>query len=298
MNRRHGHTKYFFIVSLLGSLYLLVEAGLHLFGRSVCVSDGCGLVARIARFGDLSTILIGFMALGFLALSSGLNLRRQSGLLDSVINLALIAALAAEGFFVGYQIFWLPDVCLFCLSVFGLILTLGLLRWVAGWKEVAAGFASFALVLCFVGLVLAPQGTALPSDKKMILFYSEDCRHCSEIKEEISKSKFDVTPVLVREYTPTLKNLGIDSVPTLFVNGKYEKLILTGKEAIRHYLGACQPSEKPIPSNSGAPVSKKRPPVESGISGFVPPLSPLGAPNPVFNPSNDEGLCKENQKCD
>ena len=160
MNGRQGHTKYFFILSVLGSLYLLVEAGLQVFGRSICVSEGCGLVARIARFGDLSTVLIGFMALGLLALLSGLNLRRQSGLLDSAINLALIAALAAEGFFVGYQIFWLPEMCLFCLSVFGLFLTLGLLRWVAGWKETAAGFAAFALVLCFVGLVLPPRGTA------------------------------------------------------------------------------------------------------------------------------------------
>ena len=153
------------------------------------------------------------------------------------------------------------------------------------------------VVLCFVGLVLPPQGTALPSDKKMILFYSEECRHCAEIKEEIEKSKLDITPVLVKDYTATLKNLGVDSVPTLFVNGHYEKLILTGKEAIRRYLAACQSSEKPIPSGSDAPASKKDHPRirEFRTSG---PLSPLGAPNPIFNPSTDEGLCKENQKCD
>ena len=236
MNERHGHIKYFFIVSVLGSLYLLVEAGLQLFGRSVCVSEGCGLVAQMARFGDLSTVLIGFIALGLLALLSGLNLRRQSGQLDSAINLALIAALATEGFFVGYQIFWLPEMCPFCLSVFGLFLILGLLRWMAGWKETAAGFAAFALVLSFVGLVLPPRVTAIPSDKKMILFYSEECRYCSEIKEEINKNKLEITPVLVKDYTPALKSLGINSVPTLLVNGRYEKVILTGREAIRRYL--------------------------------------------------------------
>jgi hypothetical protein len=299
-NRKDKHSSAlpFFIVSLSASLYLLAEAGLLVFGRSLCVSEGCGLVTRIARFGDLSMVLIGFMALGFLALLSGLNLRRPRGPLDSIINLFLIAALAAEGFFVGYQIFWLPEVCLFCLSVLGLFLILGLLRWVAGWKETAAGFAAFALVLCLAGLVLPPQGTALPSDKKMILFYSEDCRHCSEIKEEIHKNKLEITPMLVKDYTAALKNLGIDSVPTLFVNGKYEKLILTGQEAIRRYLADCQVPEKPIPSGSEAPVTKKRASKESGISGSGLPLSPLSAPNPLFNPSTDEGLCKENQKCD
>ena len=298
MNGRHGHTKYFFIVSVLGSLYLLVEAGLQIFGRSVCVSEGCGLVAQIARFGDLSTVLLGFIALGFLALWSGLNLRRQSGLLDSAINLTLIAALATEGFFVGYQIFWLPEMCLFCLSVFVLFLILGLLRWVAGWKETAAGFAAFALVLCFVGLVLPPRGTAIPSDKKMILFYSEECRHCSEIKEEINKNKLEITPMLVKDYTATLKSLGVNSVPTLFVNGRYEKLILTGKEAIRRYLAACQSPENPIPSVSNTSTSKKISIPKPEVSGSTLPLSPLGAPNPIFNSSTDEGLCKENQKCD
>ena len=57
----------FVILSVLGALYLLVEAGLQVFGRSICVSGGCGLVAQLARFGDLAMILIGFMALAFLA---------------------------------------------------------------------------------------------------------------------------------------------------------------------------------------------------------------------------------------
>jgi len=288
----------FFIINLLGALYLLLEAGLQVFGRSTCVTEGCGLVAQLTRFGDLLIILIGFFALAFLALLSGWNLRRQSGQLDLVINLVLIAALAAEGFFIGYQIFWLPEVCLLCLSVFGIFVFLGLLRFLAGWKEVAAGFAAFAVVLCFVGFVLPPRGTALPSDKKMVLFYSEECRHCSEIMEEIAKNKLDIHPVLVREYTATLRNLGIDSVPTLLVNGRYEKLILTGKEAIRRYLAVCQSSEKSIPSVSVSPASKKESSSKSGGSGSLSPLSPLGAPNPIFNPSTDEGVCKENQKCD
>ena len=298
MNVKRVSETLFFIINLLGALYLLLEAGLQVFGRSTCVTEGCGLVAQLTRFGDLLIILIGFFALAFLALLSGWNLRRQSGQLDLVINLVLIAALAAEGFFIGYQIFWLPEVCLLCLSVFGIFVFLGLLRFLAGWKEVAAGFAAFAVVLCFVGFVLPPRGTALPSDKKMVLFYSEECRHCSEIMEEIAKNKLDIHPVLVREYTATLRNLGIDSVPTLLVNGRYEKLILTGKEAIRRYLAVCQSSEKSIPSVSVSPASKKESSSKSGGSGSLSPLSPLGAPNPIFNPSTDEGVCKENQKCD
>jgi hypothetical protein len=255
-------------------------------------------VGRITRFGDLSTVLIGFLALGLLSLLSGLTLRGPSGLADSAINLVLITALAAEGFFIGYQIFWLPDLCLFCLSVLGIILILGLLRLLSDWKAAAAGFAALAVVLCFVGLVLPPRGMALPSDKKMILFYSEDCRYCKDIKKEIDQSKFDITPLLVKDYTGTLKNLGVDSVPTLYVNGRYEKIILTGKEAIRRYLIACQSPEKPTPSGSSAPASIKKSGSKSGgsVSGSTP--SPWSATNPIFNPSHDEGLCKDTQNCD
>jgi hypothetical protein len=298
MNKRQVGTTYFFILSVLGSLYLIGEAGLQVFGRSICVSQGCELVGRITRFGDLSMILIGFVALGPLTLLSGLNLRRQKELIETAINLLLIAALAAEGFFFGYQIFWMPEVCLFCLSVLGIFLTLGLLRLLSDWKGGTAGFAAFAVVLLFVGLILPPPGTALPSDPRMILFYSEDCRHCTEIKKEIEKSKLDIKPLLVKDYTATLRNLGVDRVPTLYVNGHYQKLILTGNEAIRRYLAAGQPSEKPTPSGSGSPNLTQRSPAGSGISDSVLPLPPLGLPNPIFRPSNDEGVCKEDRKCD
>jgi hypothetical protein len=298
MKARPVGSKSFFYLSILGSLYLLAEAVLRLFEKSLCVSEGCRIVDRLTRFDDLLIILIGFLTLGCLALLSGLNLRRQNGLLDSTINLALIAALAAEGFFVGYQIFWLPMWCLFCLSVFGIFLALGLLRLWGGKKEIAAGFAAFILVLGLIGLTLPPPGRALPSEPHRILFYSKECKYCWEIKAEIDQTRLEVTSVLVEEYRSALKSLGIQSVPSLLVNGPNEKLLLTGKEAIRRYLAACQSPGKTVFIESKRPILNKRSSKGSGESGVKGNLSPLGAPNPVFNPSADEGLCKENQKCD
>jgi hypothetical protein len=298
MNQRRVSTTFFFILSLLGSLYLLGEAGLQGVGRSICISEGCALVGRVTRFSDLSMILIGFFALGLLALLSGLNLRRPKVLFDSGINLALMAALAGEGFFIGYQIFWLPEVCLFCLSVFGIFSTLGLLRLLSDWKAATAGFVVFAVVLCFVGLVLPPQGIALPSDKKMILFYSEECRYCEEIKEEINKNKLDITPVLIKNYSAILKNLGVDRVPTLLVTGRSEKLILTGKEAIHRYLFAGQSLKNSSSSWSALAPSPKKSNSKPPDSDALRSHSPWGSQNPMFKSSDEEGACQENQKCD
>jgi hypothetical protein len=129
---KQGNPVVFFIVSVLGALFLLAEAVLQAGGRSLCVAEGCGLVISLARFGDLSIILAGLAALALLGLLSALNLRRRRGLLDFGINLLLIAALAAEGFFLGYQTFWLAERCLICLGVFGIFFALGLLRLLEG----------------------------------------------------------------------------------------------------------------------------------------------------------------------
>jgi hypothetical protein len=78
----------------------------------------------------------------------------------------------------------------------------------------------------------------------------------------------------------------------------YEKLILTGKEAIRRYLAACQSSGKATPNVTEIPAPKKESTSKSGDFGLVWPLPHLGGPNILFNPSTDEGVCKEEQKCD
>jgi hypothetical protein len=76
------------------------------------------------------------------------------------------------------------------------------------------------------------------------LFYSKDCKHCSEIMKDLEEKKVTVTHLTVAEYAGFLKNMGIEHVPTLMVNDPYQKIFLTGKDAIRQYLSACAESKK------------------------------------------------------
>lgn len=294
MNAKYLSAVLFFIVSLLGALYLLVEAILQLQGTSICASEGCRLVAGLTRFGDLPAVLGGFGALSLLSVLSCLNLRSESGFRAQFINNMLIAALAAEGFFLGYQIFWLPTVCVFCLSVLGIFVTLALLRLPSARNAMFAGFGAFVAVLAALALVLPPGGAVFPRDARHVLFYSPDCKHCKEIRKEIEASGLSVEHLLVREYAGTLRSLGVEHVPTLFVNGPYEKILLTGNEAILRYLAACKaarPSGERRPS-SLPPVSLPKTTTPSLL--FLPP----DGPDSLFNPPADEGLCKEEQKCD
>jgi hypothetical protein len=94
--------------------------------------------------------------------------------------------------------------------------------------------------------------------------------------------------------------MGIEHVPTLMVNGPFEKVFLTGTEAIRTYLSSCQP---PAASSSQA-VKKAKPALESKQSdpsrpaGQLNLLVPPIGPDQIFNPRPDDGLCKEDVKCD
>jgi hypothetical protein len=299
-NRRDG---VFFIFILAGALYLLVEAVLQWTGRSLCATEGCRMTLQLTRFGDPFMVLGAFLALGALGLLSGLNLKRPSSVRDTLINLGLIAALAAEGFFVGYQLFWLPEVCLFCLSVFAVVLLLALLRWFSGWKEIGYGFAAFALILILPALVLPPPGKAFPLDRTMVLFYSDDCKHCTEIKAEIKKRNLDIPFIQVKEYGRELKGLGVEGIPTLWVNGPNEKLLLTGKETIRRFLDTDLHPEKVPPSALRPWISEEGKTKKGGTTQLRPPASTalppsVPYPNPLFHPSPEDQACRQEQKCD
>lgn len=299
MNRIHVTSRLFVIASALGSLYLLLEAVLQSFGKSICATEGCKIVTQYTRFGDLAMVLLGLGTIALITALAAQGTRSVNEVRDRIINFLLVVSLAGEGFFVGYQLFRLHAVCVFCLSVFGIFLVLGVLRMLAGHREVLAGFGSLLAVLGLFYLILPAEGPAIPLGQKYILFYSADCKHCTEIRKELDENKIMVAHVLVKEYSLLLRNLGIEGVPTLMVNGPSEKIFLTGTEAIRQYF-FCKPESAHAPKRSqkapSAAGDNKKP--ADHATGRFDLFAPATTPNPIFNPLPDEGLCKEDTKCD
>jgi hypothetical protein len=290
----------FIIISSLGSLYLLTEAVLQTQGKSICTSAGCAVVAQYSRFGDNAIVIPGLVVLVLLALLTAKDLRTASVNRERIVNMLLVAALAAEGFFIGYQHLWLSTACLFCLSVFGIFVTLGALRLIAGHQEVLAGFGSLAVLYALFFLVLPAGGSALPQDRQYILFYGSDCKHCAEIRKELEDRHLDVLHVAVKEHAAMLRSLGIEHVPTLLVNGAAEKVFLTGNDAIRRHL-ACGPGQKSpetrtLSGRSGS-ASQRAPAPPAGSPDRTLNLFAPSGQNPLFNPLPDDGMCKEDVNC-
>ena len=269
-------------------------------GKSICSAEGCQLVTRYARYGDVSIMLFGILLFSGLFLLSLRSLKRDNPALNNTINLILVASLASEGFFTGYQAFRVHAACVFCLIVFGFLFVLGLLRLLSGHRELFAGYASLIAVFGLFYLVLPVQQTvALPSDKKMVLFYSEGCKYCAEVLKAIDESKLQADHVVVKEYTGFLKSMGIESVPTLYVNNNSEKIFLTGRDAILAYLACKRTGTATKPAKTEKKLQPNR---ENKVSGQGDGLNleHLGGQVETFTlviPSSNDDACKSEENC-
>jgi hypothetical protein len=291
--------KIFLAAAVLGALFLVAELIFQSFGQSLCQTEGCRVVSRQTRFGDSSILLIGLITFTALALFSFLAIYRNKIQFEPYIDLILVVSLAGEGFLAGYQAFRIHTVCVFCLITLGFFLVLGILRFLYGEKKVIAGFLSFVCVFALFYLIL-PAGSAVRfPDDELILFYSKDCKYCAEVMEEIRANKINAAHLLVGDYAGFLKNMGIEHVPTLFVNKRNQKLFLTGKEAIDQYL-FCKREQV---TKEFAPPAKirsdKKPQSREKAGVSVPSELPVPdqIPSLLIQPS-EEGMCKENEKCE
>ncbi len=286
----------FTAIAFLGALFCLAEIIFQSFGKSICPTEGCSLVSGHSRFGDISILLIGLAAFSLLALLSYIALHRNGASSGKYIDLILVVSLSAEGFFVGYQVFRLNTLCLSCAIIFCFFLALGILRLLYGSKEVIAGFISFAAVFSLFYLVLPASGPLRLPAGELVLFYSEDCRYCSEVMKRIEADKIQVSHMKVREYSGLLKNIGIEHVPTLLVNKKNQKLFLTGRDAIYQYLFVDTSGQMQKDATMDASVrTEKKPPARQGKSpqGRDLPKLPKDSPLQFFIQPADEGVCLE-----
>jgi uncharacterized membrane protein len=289
----------FLTVAALATVFVLTEIIMQYFGRSICFSEGCKLTAQYARFGDISILLTGFAV--FFSLTAFAYLNRKAGRpgIERLINLILIVALAGEGFFMGYLAFRIHTICIFCVIVFGFMVTLGVLRTLSGEHDVLAGFAALAAVFA-MHYVILPAGVTvnLPAKDRLLLFYSKDCRHCAEIIRELEEKKISVAHLPVSQYGQYLKSVGIDSIPTLMVNDPNEKVFLTGENAIRRYLSACRDTGKPAAKTGQKAKARRKASAPARGNGatvdFFNQPSLLISPD---QPAADDGLCKEDQIC-
>jgi hypothetical protein len=293
--------KLFLGVSIAGALFILMEMILRSFGRSICANAGCTVVAHSARFGEISILLVGFLTFSVLIVFAIMSRYFYKPVSEKYINFTLVVSLACEGFFTGYQAFRVYTPCIFCLIVFGALVTLGLLRLLSREQEVIVGFAAMAAVFSLFYLILPAESmVTIPNREQLVLFYSKECKYCEQVMKELEESRMPADHVLVTGYAGFLKSMGIEHVPTLYVNNKNEKIFLTGKDEIERYLTyqatAIKATNKP--NKSALQVQKTTRSAEADSVTSTNELFGLhDKPLKMMFSPYEEGICKENEKC-
>jgi len=225
------------LVSFAGLILVSVELIMQLNSSSICGTEGCRVVADHARYGDMAMLLPGIAVFSVLTFLSGIDLFLHEKRFDFIINVVLMVSIIAEGFLVGYQAFRVYTPCMFCLSVFAVFIVLGIIRILGGHKDVIPGFAGFVIIFSLFYLVLPTSNNCdCIGNNSLVLFYSKNCPHCETIKELCKDCDQQVSEFPAEEHSGFLKNMNIDEVPVLLVNGKTEKRILIGEVAISKYL--------------------------------------------------------------
>lgn len=238
MNRISSLSRTLFpLVSFAGLIFVSAELIMQLYNSSLCGTEGCKIVTNSARYGDITMLLPGIAVFLILTLLSEINLSLHEKRLDSLVNFTLIAALLAEGFFVGYQAFRVHTPCVFCLAVFAVFAVLSIMRIIGGHTGVFSGFAGFVVIFSLFYLVLpAASNCNCIRNNQLVLFYSENCPHCKTIKSLCKDCDLQINEFPAEEHSRFLKNMNIDEVPVLFINGEAEKRILIGEVKIQEYL--------------------------------------------------------------
>lgn len=235
----------FFILSITGTLVVFIEVAMNLARTSLCTSEGCTAVTGQVRYGDITILLLGAAAFLLLSILSRPGSPRHDRRRDQGISILLCAAIASEGFLVGYQIFRVSALCWFCLAVCALFVLMGVLWTLSGHWEATAGFAGFFTVLLLFYLILpAPIGGESLSDhigeNRLTLFYSSSCKSCEEIESLCTECNIVINRVDADEHFDLLEEMDIYEIPVLFINGQEEKRVLIGKKKIEEYLSAAE----------------------------------------------------------
>jgi len=246
--------KLFQTVALFGIALTLIEFISNLFHKSICSTEGCKIVAESVRYSDAVIVFVGlttFTALFILSLC-------KKETCEKLIDALLITALSAEGVFVGYQLFRVKTICIFCITVFLTIAVLTLIRSIKR-KFVLTGFLAFTAVL-FVMFMLKPiEVKSLNLKATYTIIYKNGCPHCEKVIKEAEEKGIHFEKINVNKCLPLLKSLDIKEVPVLLVNKKAEKIIIIGDKNIENFLFS-----KSEEKNSNATLE------ENSLSGFCP----------------------------
>jgi glutaredoxin len=211
--------------------YVGVETYLKLNQSSTCAETGCQLAGELLNFDALYLNYVGIVGFLVLFLLGYFSLKFKSFSLHRLFISVLYAALFFETTMLVYQYFANPEVCSFCLGIWG-----GLLLMI-----VLSDGKNFLFALpVLAGVVVALSSLAIVKNEPAMyvngnyLVASDSCSHCKKVKAffEEEEIAYNTIPIQSTTARATLKFLNIKTIPVLIINKGTQKQIIQGDSAI------------------------------------------------------------------
>ena len=257
-------------IALAASALTALQSLLILMGRStVCLSEGCHVVEKLTLVSPLYVNLGGLIYFQAVFWSLRRSARRPGGRIDWSA-LVLLAGMAGDSVLLGYQIFVARTLCIYCMLIFAVVLTLNLLHGIR--QSAVAVAVSSAVVIPFLVLSFLPTGitprnfaleqgvyavrTCSQPTKQVYLIFSNDCIHCQNVLQALENcsscdlflnpiDRIDAPPMdgieLRSTYNPEVNRIllaqfGIDQVPVLIAKSGDGYDFVRGEKRIVDYV--------------------------------------------------------------
>lgn len=226
--------KYNLYISLFLGIFLLLNFGLSVTNSPLCKSQGCELAGSIINIDKSYLYLLGATFSLFLSFLVFKTVELKSLKSFSYFQFFITIAFIFESIMFISLIKLKSEICIVCLITYLSII----LMFISSFKSNIV----FRTVSILIPIVLAITILSFSSDSKiiksekdsLILFQSDSCSHCKNVKEYLNKENIIYEK---REVDQSfLSALNIKTIPVLIENKNGKIIILEGeKNIISHF---------------------------------------------------------------
>ncbi len=235
------------LVSIIGLLLVGVEIYLNSHNTSICKTEGCTLVHTFDTYGVLN--YIGFSIFLYLFLVALLDIFNFFlGFFLRLRTYILALSIIVEGYFLGFQTWYLNAYCHYCLTVAGLLILALFLDYLypekpstllsikkekntSVYKTSILGFFSIFFATFLVHFSLKPINLDLP-----VIIYEKGCPHCRKVISYIQKNNIKAKLYSAKEVISLMRILNIHSVPLLIDKKENSIILLKGEDKIKDWF--------------------------------------------------------------
>lgn len=213
-----------YYLPLFMSIVVALTISLSIFDIQICPSNGCNIVGNFLNIDQIVLNILGVIFFTSLIIFSNK---------PKLINFILFYAFLFETFLIGYQVFILQTICLYCLGIYSSLIILMILR-----SKLDDVFACIITIVIAFNIVKFVPLNDTVTPKESVLFYgSTSCEHCNQAKKLLKEKNinYQFKNIDDVENIYLLKQLHIKTIPTLVVSSKNNKQVLIGFDEIKKY---------------------------------------------------------------